>query len=53
MFVGWNGCRLSFDQALQTEKALTNKDHVPGSYITVARLSIPGPMVVAGAFLFG
>jgi hypothetical protein len=45
--------RLSFDQAPQTEKALTNKYHVAGSYITAARLSIPGPMVVAGALLFG
>ena len=46
MIVGWNGCRLSFDQAMQTGEALTNKDHVAESYMTVDRLSNPGPITV-------
>jgi hypothetical protein len=41
VIVGWNGYRLSFDQAMQTEEALTNKDHVAESYMTVDRLSNP------------
>jgi hypothetical protein len=47
VFVGLNGYRLSFDQAMQTEEALTNKYHVAELYATVDRLSNPGAMPAA------
>ncbi len=36
-----------WDQALQTEEALTSKDHVAELYVTAVRLSNPGPMDIA------